>query len=39
MEKQYVLVVNNEIVSSPAPIPQNYKNISNFKKLNFKKNN
>jgi len=30
MEKQYVLVVNNEIVSSPAPIPQNYKNISNF---------
>ncbi len=30
MEKQYVLVVNNEIVSTPAPIPNNYKNISNI---------
>ena len=30
MEKQYVLVVNNEIVSTPAPIPANYKNISNL---------
>ena len=30
MEKQYVLVVNNEIVSTPAPLPTNYKNISNL---------
>ena len=30
MEKQYVLVVNNEIVSSPAPLPTSYKNISNI---------
>ena len=30
MEKQYVLVVSNEIVSTPAPIPANYKNISNL---------
>jgi hypothetical protein len=30
MEKQYVIVINNEIVSTPAPLPNNYKNISNF---------
>ena len=30
MEKQYVIVINNEIVSTPAPLPANYKNISNF---------
>lgn len=30
MEKQYVLVVNNEIVSTPAALPNNYKNISNL---------
>ena len=30
MEKQYVLVVNNEIVSTPASLPNNYKNISNL---------
>lgn len=30
MDKKYVLVVNNEIVSTPAPLPNNYKNISNL---------
>jgi len=30
MEKEYVIVVNNEIVSTPAPLPTNYKNISNL---------
>jgi hypothetical protein len=30
MEKQYVIVINNEIVSTPAPLPANYKNISNL---------
>jgi hypothetical protein len=30
MEKQYVLVVNDKIVSSPAPLPTSYKNISNI---------
>jgi hypothetical protein len=30
MDKKYVLVVNGEIVSGPMPIPENYKNISNF---------
>lgn len=30
MDKKYVLVVNNIITSTPAAIPQNYKNISNF---------
>ena len=30
MEKEYVIVINNEIVSTPAPLPANYKNISNF---------
>jgi hypothetical protein len=30
MDKKYVLVVNGEILSSPMPIPENYKNISNF---------
>lgn len=30
MEKQYVLVVNNQIISTPAPLPNNYKNISNL---------
>ena len=30
MDKNYVLVVNNEIVSSPAALPNNYKNISNL---------
>lgn len=30
MEKEYVIVVNNEIVSTPAPLPANYKNISNL---------
>lgn len=30
MDKKYVLVVNNQIVSTPAPLPNNYKNISNL---------
>ena len=30
MEKEYVIVINNEIVSTPAPLPNNYKNISNL---------
>ena len=30
MEKQYVIVLNNEIISTPAPLPTNYKNISNL---------
>jgi len=30
MDKKYVLVVNNHIVSTPAPLPNNYKNISNL---------
>lgn len=30
MEKEYVIVINNEIVSTPAPLPANYKNISNL---------
>lgn len=30
MDKKYVLVVNNEIVSSPNTLPNNYKNISNL---------
>lgn len=30
MDKKYVLVVNNSIVSSPNPLPRNYKNISNL---------
>lgn len=30
MNKQYVFVINNEIVSTPAILPDNYKNISNF---------
>lgn len=30
MDKKYVLVVNNEIVSTPAPLPTSYKNISNI---------
>jgi len=30
MDKKYVLVVNNRIVSSPAPLPISYKNISNI---------
>jgi len=30
MDKKYVLVINNQIVSTPAPLPNNYKNISNL---------
>ena len=30
MDKKYVLVVNNQIVSTPASLPNNYKNISNL---------
>lgn len=30
MDKKYVLVINNEIVSTPAALPNNYKNISNL---------
>jgi len=30
MDKKYVLVVNNQIVSTPAPLPISYKNISNI---------
>lgn len=30
MDKKYVLVVNNHIVSTPAQLPNNYKNISNL---------
>lgn len=30
MIKKYVFVINNQIASTPAPIPENYKNISNF---------
>ena len=30
MDKKYVLVVNNHIVSTPAPLPISYKNISNI---------
>lgn len=30
LQKQYVLVVNNEIVSTPRVLPINYKNISNL---------
>ena len=33
MEKLYVLVINNEIVSKPATLPNNYKNISNISSL------
>ena len=30
MDKKYILVVNNHIVSTPAQLPNNYKNISNL---------
>ena len=30
MNKNYVLVINNEIVSGPSLLPNNYKNISNL---------
>lgn len=36
MEKLYVLVINNEIVSKPATLPNNYKNISNISSLSDK---
>ena len=30
MDKNYVLVINNQIASTPAPLPTSYKNISNI---------